>query len=75
MVWRYSTVTIEKRESNAGHKRTNFTVILECLADGTKLPAMCIFKLKTILREVFPPNVIIRVNEKGGVTNMNVLLD
>jgi len=66
-----SPVTIEKRGSKTvgikttGHERTNFTVILGCLADGTKLPAMCIFKLKTIPRDVFPLNVIIRVNEKG----------
>ncbi|CAG8626668.1 9673_t:CDS:10 [Paraglomus brasilianum] len=32
---------------------------------GSKTVAMCIFKLKTIPRDVFPPNVIIRVNEKG----------
>ena len=28
-----------------GHERTHFTVILTCLADGTKLPPFIIFKL------------------------------
>src|SRR6185437_3303555 len=34
-------------------------------ADGRKLPAVCIFKLKNIFRKTFPEDVIIRVNEKG----------
>jgi len=36
-----------------GHERTSFTVILGCLTDGRKLPAVCIFKLKNILCEIF----------------------
>ena len=36
-----------------------------CLADGRKLPSVCIFKLKNIPRENFPEGVIIRVNAKG----------
>ena len=67
-----SPVTIEKHGAKTvgikttRHERTNFTVILGYLTDGMKLPAMCIFKLKTILHKVFPLNVIIiiRVNEK-----------
>lgn len=46
------------------HERTSFTVILGCLANGRKLPPVCIFKLKNIPRENFPEGVIIRVNAK-----------
>ena len=34
-----------------GHERTNFTVTLACLADGTKLPSFIIFKLVNVPRE------------------------
>src|SRR6266498_5435904 len=35
-----STVNIQ----TTGHEKLNFTVILGCMADSTKLPAVCIFK-------------------------------
>ena len=47
-------------------EKTSFTIILGCLADGRKLPAVCIFKLKNIPCETFPEDIIIRVNEKDG---------
>ncbi|GES93238.1 pogo transposable element with KRAB domain [Rhizophagus clarus] len=47
---------------STGHERSNFTVVLACMADGTKLPPVIIFKLKNIPREVFPDGVIIRTN-------------
>ena len=34
---------------STGHERSNFTVVLACMADGTKLPPVIIFKLKNIL--------------------------
>ena len=43
------------------------------LADGTKLPAVCIFKLKNILKENFPRGIYIRVNEKGWVNEQEML--
>ena len=43
-----STTTIDKRGTI-----TVSTVMLCCLADGTKLPATCIFKLRTMPREDF----------------------
>ena len=45
-----STVNIRTTD----HEKTNFTVILGCMTDGTKLPTVCIFKLKNISRESFP---------------------
>ena len=34
------------------------------MVDNTKLPAVCIFKLKNILRESFPEGNFIYVNKK-----------
>jgi len=48
-----------------GHERSNFTVVLACLANGTKLPPVIIFKLVNVPREEFPDRVIIRANAKG----------
>src|SRR6266542_2087704 len=48
-----------------GNKRTSFTIVLGYMTDGTKLPAVCIFKLKNIPKEKFPRDIYIRVNEKG----------
>ena len=56
-----------------GHERTSFTVILGCMADGTKLPAMCIFKVKKIPKEKFPDGIHIRANEKGWVNESEML--
>ena len=50
---------------STGHKRSNFTIVLACLADGTKLPLVIIFKLVNVPREEFSDGVIIRANAKG----------
>ncbi|GFT92182.1 pogo transposable element with KRAB domain [Trichonephila clavipes] len=36
-----------------GHEKSHFTVVLSCLADGTKLKTMVIFKRKTVLKSNF----------------------
>ena len=47
-----SNTTIDERGTRTvsirttGHERTNFTVVLTCMANGTKLPPLIIFKLK-----------------------------
>ena len=49
---------------STGHERSNFTVVLSCLADGMKLPPVIIFKLVNVPQEEFPKGVIIRANAK-----------
>jgi transposase len=56
-----------------GHEKTNFTVVLTCMADGTKLPPIVIFKLKNIPRGNFPPEVIVRANPTGWMNENEML--
>lgn len=49
-----------------GHEKTHFTVVLSCLADGTKLRPVIIFKRKTLPKNAkFPSGVIVRAHIKG----------
>ena len=48
----------------SGHKKTHFTVVLDCCADGTQLPPMIIFKRKTFPKEEIPSAVIVHMHEK-----------
>jgi len=48
------------------HEKTHFTVVLSCLADGTKLCPVLIFKRKTLPRNLkLPPGITVRVPPKG----------
>jgi transposase-like protein len=58
---------------STGHERSNFTVVLACLADGTKLPPVIIFKLKKIPREEFPEGVVIRANSQGWMNEEEMI--
>ena len=41
-----------------GHENDRFTVMLACLGDGTKLPPIVVFKLKTLPNDlVLPPGI------------------
>ena len=66
---REKTVSIHTTE----YKWIFFTVILEYIADGKKLPAVCIFKLKKILKEKFPDGIYVHVNEKEWVNENKML--
>src|SRR5436190_20706086 len=56
-----------------GHERSNFTVILTCMADRTKLLPVIIFKLKNVPKGVFPDGVIIRANSKGWMNESEMI--
>lgn len=58
-----STVTIK----TSGAEKSHFTVILACMADGTKLLPAVVFKRKTMPKEKFPAGVLILVQQKGWV--------
>ena len=66
-----NSTTIEQRNTktvsilSTGHERSNFTVVLACLADRMKLPPVIIFKLVNVPQKEFPEGVIIRANAKG----------
>ena len=47
------TVTIR----TTGHEHSSFTVILAYIADGSKLSAVCIFKLKNVPKEEFSHDI------------------
>ena len=48
-----------------GHEKYHFTVVLACLADGTKLPPVVMFKRKTKPKDPVPRGVIVRVHPKA----------
>ena len=67
-----SNTTINKKGEKTisirttGHERTSFTVLLGCMADGTKLPAVCIFKVKKFQKKNFQMVFIYARTRRGG---------
>jgi hypothetical protein len=57
------TVTIR----TSGNEKQHFTVVLSCLANGTKLKPLLVFKRKTMPKEKMPSGVVVTVNPKGWV--------
>ena len=53
------------RVTTTGNEKTNFTAVLSCLADGTKLKPLLIFKRKTLPKESLPQGCVVTCNEKG----------
>ncbi|PNF29643.1 hypothetical protein B7P43_G16388 [Cryptotermes secundus] len=52
----------------AGAEKQRCTVMLGITADGNKLPPFVIFKRKTLPKEKLPPGILVRVQEKGWMT-------
>lgn len=50
-------------------ERQRCTAILCITADGRKLPPYVVFRRKTLLKEKFPQGIIVRVQEKGLMSN------
>ena len=49
-----------------GHEKRRFTVVLACMADGTKLRPVVIFKHKTQPKNAkFVPSVIVQAHTRG----------
>lgn len=66
----YDTTIAQKNSKSVsirttGNEKNRFTVMLCCLADGTKLPPYIIFKRKTMPKLKLSTDVIVRVHEKG----------
>lgn len=57
-----------------GHEKCHFTAVLSCLADGTKLKPMIIFKRKTMPTGNFPTGVLVHVHAKGWMDENGVKL-
>ena len=69
------TMTVSVKTS--GGEKSHFTVVLSCLADGTKLKPAVVFKRKTMPKEKLPSGIQVYVQEKGWVdeTVLMKLLD
>ncbi|TWW54824.1 Pogo transposable element with KRAB domain [Takifugu flavidus] len=50
---------------STGNEKSRVTVMLACLADGTKLPPYVVLKRKTVPKEAMPAGIIVRAQEKG----------
>lgn len=48
-----------------GHEKAHFTVVLACCADWKKPPPMIFFERRTMLKDDFPPGVVIDTNVRG----------
>ena len=57
-----------------GHEKTCFTVVMACMADGTKLYPMLIFKRKTMPKIKFPAGVFVHVHKKDWMDEVGIKL-
>ena len=55
--------------SSTGHEKSIFTVVLGVTAVGENLKPLVIFKCKTMPKDIFNDGVVVRVNEKGWMTD------
>ncbi|CAJ0589623.1 unnamed protein product [Cylicocyclus nassatus] len=61
--------TVDQVGDSTGHELSNFTVVLSATAAGEKLRPMIIFKKKRVPKDNFPPEVIVRANERGWMNH------
>ncbi|XP_027891620.1 uncharacterized protein LOC114155757 isoform X2 [Xiphophorus couchianus] len=61
-------------EKTNGHDKIHFTCVLGCTASGKKLPPMVIFKRKTMPKDQLPKDIVVKVNQKGRMTE-NLMKD
>ena len=72
-IYMLPTTTVNKKGErtillkSTGNEKNRYTVVLECMADGTKLPPMIIYKRTTRPSGNFPTDVILHWNAKGWV--------
>ena len=73
--------TIDKKGAKSilirttGNEKTHFTVVLACMADGTKLKPMVIFKRQTIPKgEKMPPGVLVHCHTKGWMDEDGIVM-
>ena len=57
---------------STGYEHSSFTVVLSCMANGTKLPPVIIFKLVNVPREEFSDGIIVRANPKGWMNENKI---
>jgi hypothetical protein len=48
----------------SGHEKIHYTAVLECCADGTKLPKMLIFKMKIMTKYKIPRGIVVHIQER-----------
>ncbi|KAJ8362613.1 hypothetical protein AAFF_G00365470 [Aldrovandia affinis] len=66
-----TSVTVHKKGDKSvivrstGNEKSRVTLMLACLADGTKLPPYLILKRKTVPKEAMPAGIIVRAQAKG----------
>jgi hypothetical protein len=76
----FDTMTVDYKGAKTVHIRTTgndknrFTCVLAVLGDGTKLPPMVIFKGKRLQKGDYPPDLIVRMNKDGWMTE-NLITD
>lgn len=74
-----TSVTVHKRGDKSvivkstGNEKSRVTVMLTCLADGTKLPPYMILKQKILPRDPIPTGIIVRAQEKGWMESRLVV--
>ena len=66
--------TVNSKGSKTVLIKTRFTVVLACMADGTKLKPMVVFKRKTMPKLKLPSGVIVHLHPKGWMDEDGVKL-